>query len=50
MKKITSVVLAAAAALGLNACNQKTADTVQEKADDAKQAVEAKTEEAKAEN
>ena len=40
MKMLTSLAVAAIAAVGLGAC-EKAADTVKEKADDAKQAVEA---------
>jgi len=46
MKKTTPWAILATAALTLTACDSKTADAVKEKADDAKQAVEAKTKEA----
>jgi len=48
MKMLTSLAVAAIVAVGLGAC-EKAADTVKEKADDAKQAVEAQSEKAKAE-
>ena len=48
MKILTSLAIAAIAAAGLGAC-EKAADTVKEKADDAKEAVEAQSEKAKAE-
>lgn len=47
MKKTTAWTILATAAFTLTACDNKTADAVKEKADDAKQAVEAKSEAAK---
>ena len=47
MKKTTAWTILATAAFTLAACDNKTADAVKEKADDAKQAIEAKSEAAK---
>ena len=47
MKKTTVWMILATAAFTLTACDNKTADAVKEKADDAKQAIEAKSEAAK---
>ena len=47
MKKTTALTILATAAFTLVACDNKTVDAVKEKADDAKQAVEAKSEAAK---
>ena len=47
MKWITSAAAAAMALLALSGCDKKTSDDLKEKAEDAKQTVEAKTKEAK---
>jgi len=50
MKRITSLAILATAALAFTftACNDKTTEAIQDKADKAKETVETKTEEAKA--
>ena len=48
MKHITPLAVLAAVTLALTACDTKTADAVKEKAEDAKEVVETKTEEATA--